>query len=219
MRPSWESYFFDVASVVSTRSTCPRASIGAVLVKRNIIIATGYNGVPDGDPHCPETPEHMALDHCRDAVHAERNALRNALVPAYGATLYVVGQRSVCIACREVLTFCGVTDIRHRLGVPSLDALARDIRAWQAVTFPHATPPSVAEHLRREAEELAADPSSAEEIADVFHLLVAAAEANGYDLADIVATKLVVNKSRRWGPADHNGVVEHLREEADHGTR
>jgi dCMP deaminase len=111
-RPSWDAYFFDLAAKVAGRATCPRAKIGAVLVKQKRIIGTGYNGVPSGEPHCPNTPEHLALDHCADAVHAERNALANALVPAFDATLYVVGPRPVCPNCRDALRLCGVTDIR-----------------------------------------------------------------------------------------------------------
>jgi dCMP deaminase len=215
MRPSWDDYFFQVAAVVATRATCPRASIGAVLVKNKRVIGTGYNGVPERFDHCAETAEHLALQHCPDAVHAEYNALANALVPAFGATLYVVGPRRVCPDCADRLRENGVTDIRWRPSISSLDALAHDIRAWQAATFPQATPSSVAEHLRREAEELAGEPSNSEEMADIFHLLVAAAAANDYDLTTVVATKLAVNQARRWGRPDAFGVVEHLRE-TDH---
>jgi dCMP deaminase len=212
-RPDWDSYFFEVASVVAKRATCPRAQIGACLVKNKRVIGTGYNGVPEGDPHCPNTPEHLALDHCQESVHAEYNAMANALVPAFGATLYVVGSRRVCPNCADVLHENGVTDIRWQQSAPTLDALARDIRAWQWQTFPLATPASVAEHLRREAEELAVAPSSAEEIADIFHLLVAAADANGYDLENLIATKFAINQQRAWSPPDEQGVSEHVRDE------
>ena len=95
-------------------------------------------------------------------------------------------------------------------GAPTLDQLASDIAAWQAVTDPAATPESVTEHLRREACELAAQPRDAEEIADVFHLLVAAANAAGVSLADAVAAKFARNKARTWGQPDAHGVVEHV---------
>lgn len=212
-RPSWDAYFFRIAAEVATRATCPRARVGALLVKDKRILSSGYNGPPSGAPHCPETPEHLALAHCTDSLHAERNALSNAMVQPYGATMYVVGPRVVCPDCRDAMKLCGVT-YRWRQDVPSLDTLARDIAAWQARTFPKATPSSVAEHLRREAVELAEQPTSAAEIADVFHLLVAAATVNGYDLIDVVATKLAVNQARRWGKPDAAGVVEHVREEA-----
>jgi hypothetical protein len=156
----------------------------------------------------------MALLHCQDAIHAEYNALANALVPAFGATLYVVGPRRVCPDCADRLRENGVTDIRHRESVPTLDALAHEIRVWQAEKFPHATTTSIAHHLYREAEELVGAPFSPEEMADIFHLLVAAAEANRYDLVDIVARKFAINQQREWQAPDEHGVVEHIREAA-----
>lgn len=215
-RESWDDYFFRIAVAISSRSTCPRANIGAVLTKRNVIIGTGYNGARPGQPHCLERnqtlEQHMALDHCGWSVHAEKNAVYNSFIQVDGSTLYVVGPRPICPDCRDYLRARGVEDIRHRDFAPSLDALARDIRAWQAVTFPHATPSSVAEHLRREAEELASAPMSPEEIADIFHLLVAAAEVNRYDLGELVARKFAINQQRVWGePEPVTGVVEHIR--------
>ena len=53
-RPSWEDYFMQIAEVVSTRSSCLRRHVGAVLVKNRQILATGYNGVPRGIAHCEE---------------------------------------------------------------------------------------------------------------------------------------------------------------------
>lgn len=118
----------------------------------------------------------------------------------------------LCVNCHHAKTFTGsCPHADYRKPVGSLDVLARDIRVWQAATFPHATPGSVAEHLRREAEELAGEPTNPEEIADIFHLLVAAAEANGYDLIDVVATKFAINKNRQWRAPDLAGVVEHVR--------
>lgn len=210
-RPDRDTYWLRMAAHVATRATCPRASIGAVLVKFDRQIGAGFNGAPEGEPHCPETAEHMAIAHCERARHAEVNALRNALLPPFGATLYVVGPRPVCVNCADRLREAGVTTIKWKASAPSLDSLAAEIRAWQARTFPHATPVSVAEHLRREAEELAGEPSNPAEMADIFHLLVAAAEANDYDLVDVVTTKFVINQNRAWQAPDAQGVVEHVR--------
>lgn len=210
-RPDRDTFWFRLAADYATRATCPRASIGALLVKFDRLIGAGYNGAPEREDHCPETPEHMALVHCERARHAEINALRNALLPPFGAVLYVVGPRPVCVNCSDRLREAGVSTLKWRAEVQTLDSLSRDIRAWQAVTFPQATPASVTEHLRREAEELAAAPLSPEEMADVFHLLVAAADAAGYDLAEIVARKFAINRERDWMPADEFGVVEHVR--------
>ena len=54
-RPDWDEYFMKVARLVSSRSTCLRRKVGAVLVKERRILATGYNGAPGGLPHCEET--------------------------------------------------------------------------------------------------------------------------------------------------------------------
>lgn len=96
--------------------------------------------------------------------------------------------------------------------VDTLDMLAYEIRAWQRDTFPRATPASVAEHLRREAEELCKDPTDLEERADVFMLVVGDPAATPRDLVSAVRAKLEKNRARVWGKPDAHGVVEHVRE-------
>jgi pyrimidine deaminase RibD-like protein len=211
-RPDWDTYFFRVAAEVATRATCPRAQIGAVLVRDKRILSTGYNGPAAGAPHCPEDAAHMAMAHCLASLHAERNALANATVQTFGATMYVVGPRPICPACRDALSLCGV-DYRWREAAPSLDILAREIRAWGAATFPSSNPYSTAEHLRREIEELLANPHNGEEQADVFHLLIQLARTTEVDLVAEVARKFAVNRRRAWQAPDEFGVVEHVREE------
>jgi dCMP deaminase len=82
-RPSVNAYFTAMAKLVATRSTCARRAVGCVLVdSRNRVLATGYNGVASGLPHCNEgslcagaTAESgTRLDECQ-AIHAEQNAL------------------------------------------------------------------------------------------------------------------------------------------------
>ena len=51
-RPSWETYFMDIAELVAKRSTCLRRAVGAVVVKDKRILSTGYNGAPTGIKHC-----------------------------------------------------------------------------------------------------------------------------------------------------------------------
>jgi len=52
MRVSWDTYFMDIASLVSVRATCERLKVGSVVVKENKVISTGYNGSPLGEEHC-----------------------------------------------------------------------------------------------------------------------------------------------------------------------
>lgn len=98
---------------------------------------------------------------------------------------------------------------------PTLDTLAQQIRDWGRITFPTSTPESTFEHLRREVvNELSKDPTDGEEQADAFFLLVQLARVSGNDLAVEVQKKLEINLARKWKPADHLGVVEHVKEEA-----
>ena len=54
-RPSWDEYFLEIANLVAKRSTCLRRQYGAVIVKDNIIVSTGYNGAARGEPNCIDT--------------------------------------------------------------------------------------------------------------------------------------------------------------------
>lgn len=58
MRPSRDTYFMEMATLVARRSTCLRRSVGCVLVnERHHVLATGYNGVPSSIPHCNESSD------------------------------------------------------------------------------------------------------------------------------------------------------------------
>ena len=80
-RPEWDAYFLAMAIVASTRSTCIRRRIGAVLVLDNRILATGYNGSPSGTRHCVDigclrqqlnVPSGSRHEICRGS-HAEKS--------------------------------------------------------------------------------------------------------------------------------------------------
>ncbi|MCP4723063.1 MAG: cytidine deaminase, partial [Desulfobacteraceae bacterium] len=82
-RPSWHEYFMGITDLVSSRSTCIRRKVGAVLVKEKRILCSGYNGAPAKVPHCSETgclreklnvPSGEKHELCR-GVHAEQNAI------------------------------------------------------------------------------------------------------------------------------------------------
>lgn len=113
-RESWDHYFMKLALNVAERSTCERATVGAVLVKDHRIIATGYNGSISGDPHCDEAGHLMRDGHCIRTLHAEMNAiLQCALngVSTREATVYVTF--FPCLNCTKALIQAGVSKIYY----------------------------------------------------------------------------------------------------------
>jgi dCMP deaminase len=104
-----------VAESVATRATCPRASVGAVLVRDHRILTTGYNGAPRGVAHCNEAGCELVSGHCIRAVHAEANAIvQGALhgVGLEGATAYCTHQP--CVGCAKLFISAGVRKIVYR---------------------------------------------------------------------------------------------------------
>jgi len=96
--------------VVRSRGTCPRARHGAIVVKDNRILATGYNGSPPRLPHCEDVECLIVDGHCKRTIHAEANAYLQAAnvgVSLEGATLYVTGQP--CIDCMKDTLSVGIT--------------------------------------------------------------------------------------------------------------
>ena len=106
-----------IAQVVAYRATCPRASVGAVLVLQNRIISTGYNGSAPGHPHCTEMGCLMEEGHCQRTLHAEVNAIAwaaRAGVRVEGARLYMWSSRgdgTPCRECQKVLRAAGVLTV------------------------------------------------------------------------------------------------------------
>ena len=122
-RPSWDEYFSQLARMVASRSTCVRRKVGALLVKGERIIATGYNGAPQGIPHCldvgclrqeKEIPSGHRYELCR-GVHAEQNAIINAArygVSTLDSVLYCTHQP--CMLCSRMIVNAGVTRVVHQ---------------------------------------------------------------------------------------------------------
>jgi dCMP deaminase len=131
VRPSWDNYFMDIATLVSKRSTCLRRSVGAVLVKDKRVLSTGYNGAPSGMRHCAEVgclrelnniPSGERVELCR-GLHAEQNAIIQAAlhgVSVNGAIVYTT--LHPCITCTKMLINAGVAAVFFREGY--VDALA-----------------------------------------------------------------------------------------------
>lgn len=109
MRKSWHAYFMDIAIAASTRSTCPRLHVGAVVVKDRRIISTGFNGSIPGDFHCDEEGCLMYEDHCIRTIHAEMNALLQAGGEARGADLYCTHRP--CLLCAKLIAAAGIATV------------------------------------------------------------------------------------------------------------
>jgi len=119
-RPTWDEYFLSIAKLVSKRSTCLRRKVGAVLVKRKRILATGYNGAPSHISHCEKTgcirekeniPSGERHELCR-GLHAEQNALLQAAlhgVSVEDAIMYATNQP--CIICAKMLINAGIKEL------------------------------------------------------------------------------------------------------------
>lgn len=100
-RPTKDEYYLNIAKAVSKRSTCLRRHYGCVIVKNDVIIATGYNGSPRGQENCcdvgsckrPTAERYTGYDKCV-SVHAEQNAL-------IAASLDRLMDSTVYLACEE----------------------------------------------------------------------------------------------------------------------
>jgi len=112
-RQDWDSYFMDIALQVSTRATCPRKSVGSVIVKDRHIISTGYNGSIPGGAHCSDVGCMMENNHCVRVVHSEENAILQASKHGgsgtNGATIYVTA--SPCWGCFKAIVTAGIKRI------------------------------------------------------------------------------------------------------------
>ena len=130
-RVSKENYYLDIAQTVAERSTCLRRKFGAIIVKNDVIVSTGYNGAPRGRKNCNDLqfcmreklgiPRGERYELCR-SVHAEQNAIIAApREQMLGATLYMAclgaddgklfaGTNS-CMMCKRVILNAGIETV------------------------------------------------------------------------------------------------------------
>ena len=130
-RISKENYYLDIAETVLERATCLRRVYGAIIVKNDEILSTGYNGAPRGRVNCSELgycnreqlriPSGQRYELCR-SVHAEANAIISASRrDMVGSTLYLVGRdgqtgallgdATSCAMCRRQVINAGITRV------------------------------------------------------------------------------------------------------------
>lgn len=115
-RPGWTETFMRVAEVMALRGTCPRLRAGAVVATRdNQILSSGYNGAPQGAPHCDDVGCLIEGGHCVRSAHAEANAIYQAArvgTPLHGAVLYSLYRP--CIRCAVAIVRSGIAAVWYK---------------------------------------------------------------------------------------------------------
>ena len=151
-RVNKENYYLDIADAVLNRSTCMRRKYGAIIVKNDEILSTGYNGAPRGRVNCTalgycnreqlNIPSGQRYELCR-SVHAEANAIISASRrDMVGGTIYLVGRdartgelladATSCLMCRRMVINAGLEKVVIRRTetefetVPVADWIAED---------------------------------------------------------------------------------------------
>ena len=145
-RPNKDQYYIDIALAVSKRSTCLRRRYGCVIVKDDVIVATGYNGSPRGEVNCcdcgvcqrADAERYSGYEKC-PAVHAEQNALLSVdRAHSQGATMYLAceefdyytypdGSHEIkwsedkypqpCNICKRMIQNAGIDKVINRSGI------------------------------------------------------------------------------------------------------
>ena len=134
-RPSKDEYYLEIAKAIGLRSPCLRKKFGAIIVKNDAVISTGYNGPPRGSLNCFDVgcireelnmEHYAAYDATCPAVHAEENCIVNAArngTKVLGGVLYIQGvspkdnslvESRPCHRCRRAIINAGVTKVVTR---------------------------------------------------------------------------------------------------------
>ena len=143
-----ENYYLDIAETVLERSTCERRHYGAIIVRNDEIVSTGYNGAPRGRENCIDLGfclrEKLGIPHgeryelCR-SVHAEMNAIISASrSECIGGTLFLAGRSAKtgeylenvepCSMCRRVIINSGIKRVVMRTGKDTYNAV--NVQEW-----------------------------------------------------------------------------------------
>ena len=169
-RPGKDEYYLNIAREVARRGTCLRRLYGAVVVKDDQIVSTGYAGAPRGVANCVDlgtclreelqVPAGQRYELCR-SVHAEMNAVIHASrSQTLGATLYLSGvempsgepiaKPEPCLLCRRVIINAGIKRVvamPRGKGIVSLDPQIWVDEENQAASRGHAAPVTVLEQI------------------------------------------------------------------------
>lgn len=120
-RMTRDEYYLSVLDAVRKRSTCDRGRSGAIIVKDNRIVTTGYVGAPTGISHCDEVghlfqiswdEEGISSKHCVGTVHAELNAILQAACSGVNierGTMYCT--MTPCFECAKAIVNVGIVEV------------------------------------------------------------------------------------------------------------
>lgn len=144
------NYYLDLAEMVSQRCTCLRRRYGAVIVKNDEVVSTGYAGAPRGRMNCTDlgrcireelqVPRGERYELCR-SVHAEQNAIisasRNEMI---GSSLFLVGidvntggyvaNGNCCSMCKRMIINAGIEQVIIRVGEGPDDYITLNVQEW-----------------------------------------------------------------------------------------
>lgn len=141
------NYYLDIAEVAASRATCLRRKYGAVVVKNDEIISTGYNGAPRGRKNCTDLNKCLRQENnikpgeryelCR-SVHAEANACLSAgRSNCIGASIFLSGleastsdyaKAECCIMCKRILINSGIDKVYYRIDKDNYDMI--NVSEW-----------------------------------------------------------------------------------------
>jgi len=150
-RPSKDDYYLNLALETSKRSPCLRRHFGAIIVKDDAIISTGYNGPARGAPNCfdygclkdkNKINAGKGYDYCRAGpLHAEVNSIINAARKnggVLGATIYIAGEYTEkskglsnahpCIICKKEIVGVGIERVVIRLADGGIESFS--VKDW-----------------------------------------------------------------------------------------
>ncbi|MFD0958602.1 deoxycytidylate deaminase [Paenibacillus chungangensis] len=150
LRKDWDTYFMDIAYMVSTRSRCPRRHVGTVLVQGKKLLGTAYNGAPMGVQDCEEAgcmiaeqyevqlidgkEQMVKKQRCIRTIHAEQNLLLfTDRADREGSTVYVTDQP--CWTCANMLANSGIVEIVYHRSYPKDSDKVHNLMAGKGIVF------------------------------------------------------------------------------------
>ena len=148
-RPTWDEYFMEMTRIIARRSTCLKAEMGAVLVKGQRLLTSGYFGPPKGMKHCEETgcirdkmtlPDGVRVEVCRGVTAIQNAIIQGAIfgISVEGSTLYTT--HTPCNISAQMLVNAGIRRIVIERGYP--DGLALKALVDAGVEIDARTPDS-----------------------------------------------------------------------------